>query len=149
MFNKLKISVESLDQVNEIVFRTKQLNVIVSYCLFLLSVISIKTHYRPAAVLENCSPFYQNSFNFQNISMVFPSRFLTRKWREINVNRRRPDALKKLLWNIKKRLIKHTKNFFFKNQSIIFYKNLFNVKHAYTTFLNNELDIVYVYKYKQ
>lgn len=68
MLNKLKISVESLDQVNEIVFRTKQLNEIVSYCLFLLSVISIKTHYRPAAVLENCSPFYQNSFNFQNIS---------------------------------------------------------------------------------
>lgn len=68
MLNKLKISVESLDQVNEIAFRTKQLNEIVSYCLFLFSVISIKTHYRPAAVLENCSPFYQNSFNFQNIS---------------------------------------------------------------------------------
>lgn len=50
MLNKLKISVESLDQVNEIVFRTKQLNEIVSYCLFLFSVISIKTHYRPAAV---------------------------------------------------------------------------------------------------
>lgn len=68
ILNKLKISVESLDQVNEIAFRTKQLNEIVSYCLFLFSVISIKTHYRPAAVLENCSPFYQNSFNFQNIS---------------------------------------------------------------------------------
>lgn len=31
----------------------------------------------------------------------------------------------------------------------MFYKNLFNVKYAYTTFLNNELDSVYVYKYKQ
>lgn len=30
----------------------------------------------------------------------------------------------------------------------MFYKNLFNVKYVYIIFLNNELDSVYVYKYK-
>lgn len=44
--------------------------------------------------------------------MVFFLRFLIRKWREINVNRWRLDVFKKLLWNIKKRLIKYIKVFF-------------------------------------
>lgn len=46
------------------IFHTKQLNAIVSYCIFLLSFIAIEILYRPAVVFENCSPFYQNSLNF-------------------------------------------------------------------------------------
>lgn len=79
----------------------------------------------------------------------FPFKISDKKMKGNKCKQTKTRCTLKVTLKYKEKINKTHLKFFLKISQTCSIKTCFNVKHAYTTFLNNELDIVYVYKYKQ